>query len=452
MFRKLGEKPAINTRRRSERERRYASVADLLHPSAAPGKADNVNAYAPVATRPITNKKTTHLRVDALMLLIVFTLIIFGMVMLYSASYDYSLRWYENPSTIFTRQLLFLGVGCVSALFLTFFDYHWFHRLATVIMVGAVALLVAVLFTGETLNGATRTFSGGSIQPSELAKFAIVIYLAVWLFSKRDRLHMIGFGLIPLAIILGLVAGLILVQPDLSAAFTIFMLGGLMFFLGEGDSKQIVALLILVVLIVIFVVVINPTGSDRIKQFVGGLTDPRMASNHVQRSFEAFIRGGWFGVGIGNAETKLTGLPLAPYDSVFAVIGEETGVMGVIFVLGMFSLFLWRGMVIARHAPDHLGSLLAGGLTLWICLEAFLNLAGMVNLVPFTGNALPFFSAGGSHLTATLAAVGILLNISRLSVKSREDNERSFNAVVDLRRRDWRRSVSSSGRSARTAK
>jgi cell division protein FtsW len=153
------------------------------------------------------------------------------------------------------------------------------------------------------------------------------------------------------------------------------------------------------------------------------------------------VNGGWFGVGIGNARTKLTGLPVPPTDSIFAVVGEETGVIGAAALVGLYVTILWRGLGIARRAPDQLGTLLAAGLSLWLAMEAFVNMAVMLNLLPFAGNALPFISAGGSNLVVSFVAIGILMNISRLSDRVKQEEGRSFVAVVDLRRRNRRRSV-----------
>jgi cell division protein FtsW len=273
-----------------------------------------------------------------------------------------------------------------------------------------------------------------------------VIYLAVWLFSRRDQLKDISFGLIPLAGIMGILGGLIIVQPDLSAVVTICVIGGILFFLAGGDLRQIIILIVVATLVGLVVVQVNPTGSERISGFLPGLKDPTQAPYHVRRSLEAFVHGGWFGVGIGRAETKLTGLPVPPTDSIFAVVGEETGIFGVAVMVGLYVLFLWRGLDIARRAPDALGSLLAAGLTIWIVTEAFVNMAVMVNLLPIAGNALPFISAGGSNLLVSLSAVGILMNIARQSTQNQENEERTFSAVVDLRRRDRRRGVSRPGR------
>jgi cell division protein FtsW len=171
---------------------------------------------------------------------------------------------------------------------------------------------------------------------------------------------------------------------------------------------------------------------------------------HLSRSLEALVKGSWFGVGIGRADTKLTGLPVPPTDSIFAVIGEEVGVLGASAVVMLNVILLWRGLKIAQIAPDGLGKLMAAGLSIWLALEAFINMAVIVGLVPFAGNALPFISYGGSNLLVSLAAIGILLNISRVSSRSQAKEERSLDAVIDLRWRDRRRGVSSS-RSAKGA-
>jgi len=398
------------------------------------------------------NRQRIQLHFDVILLLSVITLMVFGIVMVYSASYDFSNIWYGSQMSMFYRQMIWLVIGIAAAVFLTIYDYHLLKRYVVPMMIVTIVLLVLVLIVNEVLLGAARTLLQGSIQPSELAKLMVIIYLSVWLSAKREVLSSISFGLFPLAIILGVLGGLIMLQPDISAVATIFMLGGLMFFLAGGDLKQILLLMIVAVLIGWIIVQFNPTGSDRIEKYLLGLKDPTQGSYHVQRSLEAIIRGGWFGVGIGKSETKLNGLPVPPTDSIFAVVGEETGVLGASLLVILFSILLWRGLRISQQAPDELGAMLAGGLCIWIALEAFINMAVMVNLLPFAGNALPFISAGGSNLGVTLAAVGILLNISRLSVQKREEQGRQFNALVDLRWRDRRRRVSSTRRTARNEK
>ena len=224
-----------------------------------------------------------------------------------------------------------------------------------------------------------------------------------------------------------------------------------MFFLAGGETRQIGVLLLVALAVGTAIVMLSSTGEQRIGDYISGLKDPSQGSYHVQRSFEAFVNGGWIGSGIGEADTKLTGLPVPHTDSIFAVVGEETGVVGAAILIGMYVVLLWRGLSIAKRAPDQLGSLLAAGLVLWIAVEAFINMAVMVNLLPFAGNALPFISSGGSSLVMTLVAVGILLNISRLSERSEEQNDQFFNAINHLRGRDWRRSVPSTRRTSRSA-
>jgi len=386
---------------------------------------------------------------DIPLLLTVVALLVFGLVMLYSASWDFSLGAYGDPMKMFTRQATWMGLGIVGATALTLFDYHRWRKLVLLAMALTIILLVSVLLLSEIRFNAKRAFFDGSVQPSELAKLISIIYLAVWMFSKRESLQDIQLGLIPLGMILGIVGGLIYLQPDLSAAGTVLILGGLLFFLAGGDLKQIIFLMIVAVLGGWMVVRISPTGAERVGDFLNGIKDPTQASYHVRRSFEAIVNGGIFGTGIGRGETKLLGLPVPPTDSIFAVVAEELGLVGSIALIGLYAALVWRGMVIARRAPDMLGTLLASGLSLWIGLEALINMAVMVGLMPFAGNALPFISAGGSNLVVSLAAVGILLNISRQSgVTAAEGNDwRSFGAVVDLRWRNRRRRISRARRS-----
>jgi cell division protein FtsW len=391
--------------------------------------------------------------VDIPLMLTVVALVVFGLIMLYSASFDFSFNQFGSPTYMFTRQVKWLGVGLLLAFGLSNFDYHHWRRVIVFAMLGTIGLLITVLFINEIRLGASRSLYEGSYQPSEIAKLISVIYLAVWLYAKRDFLHDLSLGLIPLGVILGIIGGLIYLQPDLSAAGTVLVLGGLLFFLAGADIKQIVFLLILAIFMGWVIVQFSVTGQDRVASFLAGLQDPTHASYHVQRSFEAVIKGGFFGVGLGQADTKLTGLPFAPTDSIFAVVAEELGLFGSMLLMCLYAILVWRGLVIARRAPDMLGTLLASGVTFWIGMEALINMAVMVGLMPFAGNALPFISAGGSNLVSTLSAIGIMLNISRQSgetVKMEENDWRSFGAVVDLRRGNGRRSVSRPRRSRRT--
>jgi len=386
---------------------------------------------------------------DMPLMVIVVALIVFGLIMLYSASWDFSRAANDGDAMyMFNRQVMWLGLGMVGAVILAFIDYHRWRQLIVPAMAFTVLMLVVVLVVSEARFNATRAIFNGSIQPSELAKLVSILYLSVWLYAKREMLKDVTFGLIPLGVILGFVGGLIYLQPDLSAAATVLMLGGLLFFLAGGDMKQIGGLLIVAGIVAYSVVSVSLTGQQRVQDFVTGIKDPLQASYHVRRSFEAIVNGGWFGVGIGKSLSKVTGLPVPPTDSIYAVVVEELGWVGGVGLIFLFGALVWRGLVIARRAPDMLGTLIASGLVIWIGLEALINMAVMVGLLPFAGNALPFVSAGGSNLVTTLAALGILFNVSRQGSAAHvpDDEWRSYGAVANLRWWNGRGSVPRAGR------
>jgi cell division protein FtsW len=388
-----------------------------------------------------------HLRLDVPLLLVVITLLVFGLVMVLSASTDFSFTILgESPYYMFTHQVLYVCLGLVSASILSLIDYHFYRYLVVpMLLITMVALAAVIVFRGPS-NSTIRTLVGGSIQPSELAKLVIVLYLSFWLYSKREVLNDISFGLIPMAVILGITGGLIWKQPDLSATATIFILGGVLFFLAGGAWKQILMVFVIGIFMGWIMVTFTSTGKDRMSAWITGLQDMTKSSDQVMRTLESIIKGGWFGVGIGLGDVKGTGLPLAPSDSIFAVVAEETGLVGSTFLVGLFCLFLWRGLKIARKAPDQLGSLLAAGLTIWIVLEAMMNMMVIAGLFPVSGNALPFISYGGSNMVVSLSAVGIVMNVARQSSLKESTEGSAFSAVVDLRRWDRRGRVSRSRR------
>lgn len=398
---------------------------------------------------PAGAPRSLKLRIDVPFLIITAALLIFGLLMVYSASWDYSMVQFNGQADyIIKHQLMYAGLGIVVAVLLSLLDYHNFKRLLVPMMLGTIVLLIVVLIANNVRLNSVRSLVGGSGQPSELAKIVTIIYLAFWLFSKRDVLNDIKFGLMPMAAILGITSGLILLQPDLSAAATVIAMGGLMFILAGADWKQIVGVFLATLILGFILVNTITTGQTRIQSYIAGLRDPQLASYHVRRSLEALVNGGWFGVGIGQANTKFTGLPVPPTDSIFAVIAEETGIFGASTVVMLYLAFLWRGLTIAKRAADPLGSLLAGGLTIWITMEAMINMAVIIGILPFAGNALPFMSSGGSNLVVTLASCGIIMNVARSSVVKESEEGRSFGAVVNLRRWNGRRRVSGARRSA----
>ncbi len=388
-------------------------------------------------------------RVDLVLVGVVLGLTLFGLLMVYSAGTKFA----EDSDYFLGRQAIFAGVGIFIAAVLSRLNYHYFQKLTVLMMAVTLIALVVTTMIGDRTFGANRSLLNGSIRPSELAKLVVIIYVAVWLTSKKDVLNDMLMGLLPLTVILGVTAGLIFLQPDLSASITIIILGGLLFFLAGGAYRQIAIVIALAILLGFLVVKFYPTGQQRVVDYWAGLNNPLNASYHVQRSLGAIINGGLFGVGIAHGSTKFTGLPVAHTDSIFAVIAEELGLFGSGLLIAAYIVLLWRGLRIAQNAPDQFGTLLASGITVWIVVEALLNMAVMVNLLPQAGNALPFISYGGSNLTVTLAGVGILMNIARLSgAAANKQGGNTFGAVVDLRWRDRGRRVSRSSHSPGTRK
>lgn len=430
--------------------RTFVDMSDSQQNGTFPGVTRGMAMPGFSSTQAGEARRSALLGIDIPLLLVTVSLVVFGILMVYSASSDFSYRLYGDPTYVFRRQLIWLGLGALVAAFLAWMDYHFWKRLALPAMIVAIVGLILVLFIQEERLGAVRSLFKGSVQPSELAKVVMVIYLAVWLYNRREQLHDINFGLIPLGVIIGLVGGFIALQPDLSALVTIALIGGMMFFLAGGELRQLLIVMVLggVVGLIVLRSGVFPTGTSRVNSFLEGIKDPLQYSEHVRRSIEAFVQGGYFGVGIGKSHTKLFGLPFPHTDSVFAVVGEETGAVGASILVLLYMVLMWRGLKIARKAPDDLGALLAGGLAFWLCIEACINMAVMIGLMPFAGNALPFISAGGSSLLVSMAAVGIIMNVSRQTEKSKFKQERVFSAVVDLRRRHGRRRVSRPGHSA----
>lgn len=394
----------------------------------------------------LKKSRTLRLPTDVPLLLVVAILLVFGLLMVYSSSWDASLMIGKEPTYVFNRQVLFVLSGIALAVGLSFINYHFYERFLVPMMVGVIGLLMVVLIINDVRFNSSRAIFSGSLQPAELAKLAIIIYLSFWLYKRRENLTNVSIGLAPLSIILGLVGGLIFIQPDISAAATIVILGIMLFFLAGGDWKQILLVTIVGLLIGGLIVAATSTGKVRLEQYFDGLSNPVMGSYHIRRSYEAIIKGGFFGVGIGQADTKFTGLPLPHTDSIFAVIAEETGILGSMILIICYGVMMWRGLIIARRAPDQLGSLLAFGLTGWISIEALMNVAVIVGLFPFTGNALPLISAGGSSMLTTMVAIGIVMNVARRSVTHQDAERSQTGAVVDLRGRDGWRSVSGGNR------
>ena len=409
----------------------------------------------PAARRNTKKRQPLRFEINAPLLISIFGLLVIGLLAVFSSSWEYSFNSNaENRSIAYTiiAQLRWVVVGLGIGTGLVLFDYHRMQQWALVIMGVTVLVLITLIILGAAnADGPIRAFKEGSGQPSELAKLVIIIYLSVWLCSKRDQLNQLTLGVLPLMVIVGLTAVLIMAQPDFSAAITVVFLGALLFYLAGSDLKQIIMLLFITAGFAVVAILISDTVRERLTLFINGLINPDDASYHAQRAMAAISRGGIFGVGIGKGTAKYNeGVPVAWTDSIFVVIAEETGLIGALLVVGLYVLLLFEGLKIARNAPDLLGQLLAAGITLWIGFEALINIGGMMNLAPVAGNALPLISTGGSSMITTLAGLGILMNISRQTSFTKKTPEgRSYSAVVDLRGRDRRGSVSRRRRSSR---
>jgi len=225
--------------------------------------------------------KSLRLGLDVPLLLAVISLMAFGLLMVYSASWGPSLEIGDDPAYFFTNQLRWAVLGSLGMVAISLIDYHRFQRLVVPMMLVTLGMLIAVLITGETRLNAQRALFGGSVQPSELAKLAIIIYLAFWLYSKRDMINNIWFGLLPMGAIIGVTSGFILAQPDLSAVLTIVIMGGLMFFLAGVDWKQVLIIVVIAAAATWLLVTIMPTGKARLEPYLAGLRNPVDASYHV---------------------------------------------------------------------------------------------------------------------------------------------------------------------------
>jgi cell division protein FtsW len=380
-------------------------------------------------------------RFDYLLLGAVGALVLLGLMLVYSGSYDLAFITQKGNSAYYLlRQLLFMMIGVVMMLALARSDYMSWRRFSVPLLAGALAFLVLVLLFGAVRYGAQRTLLDGSIQPSEVVKLITVLYMADWLASKGDRLHDWGYGLIPFAVIMGLITGLILMQPDFGTAITIVVTAGAMLFMAGIDWKQMLLAMAVALVSMLVMMMIAPHTRERLDQYVAGLQDPTQASEQMRQVWLAMRMGGIFGVGLGNGLIKVAYLPLAHTDSIFAVAAIELGLVGVASVIGLYSIIGWRGYRVALNTGNNYGQLLVFGATTLIIVQALINIAVMVGVMPLTGIPLPLVSYGGSSLVAMLAAVGAIQSVYRGSRKGA-----GFGISLGRGRRNRRSRVSGAG-------
>lgn len=378
-------------------------------------------ASAEPTAKPIEKRRSFLATLDTPVVIVVAMLLAIGLMMVYSTTFDWSYQVYNgDPAAIFLSHARNMGYGVIVIVALVLIDYRVWRRFAVLLLLVTFALLVGVLLFGDNTFGARRAFFNGSYQPGELAELIIIIYMAAWLGSKSTRIRSLTHGLLPYAFLVGAMAWLVMLQPDISTAAMIVVVSGIMFFLAGADLLQLGIAGAAVAIGGVIVLSSQRLGyaQERVATYIAGAADLTQANYHVQQAVVAFIKGGWTGVGLGQGRQKFGFLPAPHTDSIFAVIGEELGVIGAALVIALYVILVIRGLMIARRAPDMFGSLLASGITIWVAAKALLNIAVMTAVLPATGAPLPFISFGGSSLLVMMAGSGLLLSVARVSART----------------------------------
>ena len=363
---------------------------------------------------------------DMPLLIFILVLLAIGLVMLFSASYANSYYLQGNSYYYISRQAVFAVFGVAAMLLISTFDYHSFHKLAIVIFGVSLFLLVFLLICRyahiESIanweGDATRWLNFGfvSFQPSEIAKFALIVLFAHMISRNLDRMDTFRYGVVPYVGIMGLVAALIFLESHLSATLIILALGAIMMFVGGTKPRWFLIGGVLVAAVLLFVVVTKGGYQmDRIRIWLDPFSSDldRDLTHQTRQSLYAIGSGGLLGVGLGQSRQKYLYLPAPQNDFIFAIVCEELGFVGALVIIVLFALLIWRGVYVSIHARDKFGMLLGLGITFQVGLQAVLNICVVTNTIPNTGISLPFFSYGGTALLMLLGQMGILLNISR---------------------------------------
>lgn len=360
---------------------------------------------------------------DYVLLTAVGALVGFGLVMVYSASFVEAFNLHGNQYYFLIRQAIGAVIGTGLLLAVQRIDYRIWRRFSVQIMGLALLLLFLVLILPESMTRVNNSrswirFGEGvlglfSIQPSELTKLAIIIYFADWLSRRSAKLGNVTYGLIPFAVMLGLVCGLIMMQPDLGTTVVIVMIAGIIYFAAGANLWHLAGAAGLGA--AAFWLLVNVIGfrNYRIEAFKDPWKFYETYGFQPIHALYALGSGGIFGEGLGQARQKFQWLPQAHTDTIYAIIGEEFGLIGTVAVLAAFAVVAYRGYRIAARAPNPFAALVAVGVTSWICFQALINIAVTTSLIPFTGLTLPFLSYGSTSLITCMIGVGILLNISR---------------------------------------
>jgi len=347
-------------------------------------------------------------------------ILVFGLIMLSSATSAIAYAEHKDGYFFAKHQLFGLGLGLIAFFILSKIDYHvWRNpKLAFGFLIFSILLLLLVFIPGvSSTHGTARSWInifGHSLQPSEFVKLSFLLYLSAWLESRGGkRLGKFREGSGPFFMVLGLISFLMIKQPDIGTLSIIVITSLIVYFIGGGNINHILLIVIAGIISLFLLVRTMPYQADRFKCFF----DPRYSANdicyQVNQSLIAVGSGGFWGRGLGNSRQKFMYLPEVSGDSIFAIISEETGLIFSGILVLLFAFIFYRGYVIAKYAPDHFGRILAIGIVSWLVVQAMINIGGIINLIPMTGVPLPFISYGGSAILASLAAVGILVNISK---------------------------------------
>lgn len=387
---------------------------------------------------------------DRLLLGAIGLLALFGLLAIYTAATSTGLLRVDATDLgayFLRRHLVWLVVGGLVGSIAYATDHRMWRRHSLTLFVGLIVVLaVMAVIGGEGRYGGGRWLFGGSVQPSEIAKLIVVIYMADWLAGRTDEIKQWSLGIVPFSILVGSVCGLIIMQRDYSTAVLILAVASTMLFVAGADTRQmLLAGVVAFGVLAIFVVTVQYR-MQRVQTWLGTDPDPTGAGYQIDKAISSFRTGGLVGVGLGNGEIKHAFPPnTAHTDGIFAVVGEETGVLGCAIVILLIGIIAWRGLRTARGLSDRFASFVAVGITSWLAIQAMINMSVATGLIPFTGIPMPYVSYGGSSLVACMIGTGLLLN---LSARSQPERARAYEAM-DLGRRNRRTRVSRARRARR---
>ena len=364
---------------------------------------------------------------DYAMISILFAIVLFGLIMLSSAGTAVGFTHFNDYLYYLKHQVIYgLIPGMIAFYIMSKIDYRIWKKFAFLMLIISIALLIIVFIPGIGVGyGGSKSwinFFGHSFQPSELVKLTFLLYLATWLEKKKGEVKSFAYGFIPFLIVLGLIMLLMILQPDVGTMSIIVFISMSVFFVAGADIKHISFLIFSGALLFAMLIKFAPYRAARFTTFLHPELDPLGIGYHINQAFLALGTGGIFGLGLGNSRQKFEYLPEVTGDSIFAVIGEEMGLVFCVILILMFLVFMFRGYKIAERAPDDFGKFVSIGIVTWFVSQAFINMGAMVGLLPITGIPLPFISYGGTAMMIALAAFGILVNIS----KQTKMEEKSF--------------------------